>query len=145
MNTFLARTGSNSTCFLAIKQSLSCWCVQFRGACTGSAPPLDPPLVLRLVSIILAEISAHHFELKCMGGHFFRYHPYIESTTVLSNYYFPDKSFFCLLNYHNDSSTIPITSIVKFWSASMEIISAGTMKKQSLNDCRDLISNWMPF
>ena len=38
--------------------------------------------VLRLVSIILAEISAHH---KCMGDHFFRCHPYIESTTVLSD------------------------------------------------------------
>ena len=31
-------------------------------------------------------------------------------------YYFPDKSFFCLLNNHNDSSTIPIAFIVKFWS-----------------------------
>ena len=41
MNTFLARTGSNSTCFLAIKQSLPCGCVQFRGACASSAP-LDP-------------------------------------------------------------------------------------------------------
>ena len=39
MNTFLARTGSNSTCFLVIKQSLPCGCVQFRGACAGSAPP----------------------------------------------------------------------------------------------------------
>ena len=28
-------------------------------------------------------------------------------------YYFPDKSFFGLLNYHNDSSTIPIAFIVK--------------------------------
>ena len=26
--------------------------------------------VLRLVSVILAEISAHHLQLKCMGGHF---------------------------------------------------------------------------
>ena len=44
MNTFLIRTGSNSTCFLAIKQSLPCGCVQFRrGACAGSAP-LDPPM-----------------------------------------------------------------------------------------------------
>ena len=44
MNTFLARTGSNSTCFLAIKQSLPCGCVQFRGggACAGSAPPPPP-------------------------------------------------------------------------------------------------------
>ena len=41
--------------------------------------------VLRVVSIILAEISAHHFQLKCIGGHFFRCHPYIESTTVLSD------------------------------------------------------------
>ena len=41
--------------------------------------------VLRLVSIILGEISAHHLQLKCMGGHFFPCHPYIESTTVLSD------------------------------------------------------------
>ena len=34
---------------------------------------------------ILPEISAHHLQLKCMGGHFFRCHPYIESTTVLSD------------------------------------------------------------
>ena len=32
--------------------------------------------------------------------------------------------------YHNDSSTIPIAFIVKFWSTSMEMISAGTMKKR---------------
>ena len=25
--------------------------------------------VLRLISIMLAEISAHHFQLKCMDGH----------------------------------------------------------------------------
>ena len=31
-------------------------------------------------------------------------------------YYFSDSSFFCLLNYHNDSSTIPVAFIVKFWS-----------------------------
>ena len=34
---------------------------------------------------ILAEISAYHLQLKCMGGHFFPGHPYIESTTVLSD------------------------------------------------------------
>ena len=34
---------------------------------------------------ILAEISAYHLQLKCMGGHFFLGHPYIESTTVLSD------------------------------------------------------------
>ena len=34
---------------------------------------------------ILPEISAHHLQLKCMGGHFFPCHPYIESTTVLSD------------------------------------------------------------
>ena len=49
MNNFLARTGSNSTCFLAIKQSLPCGCVQFRGG--GGVrrlrppPPLDPPMI----------------------------------------------------------------------------------------------------
>ena len=48
-------------------------------------------------------------------------------------YYFPDKSFFCLLNYHNDSSTIPIAFIVKFWSTSIEVISSDTMKEDSLN------------
>ena len=34
---------------------------------------------------ILAEISAYHLQLKCMGGHLFPGHPYIESTTVLSD------------------------------------------------------------
>ena len=35
---------------------------------------------------ILPEISAYHLQLKCMGGHFFfPGHPYIESTTVLSD------------------------------------------------------------
>ena len=41
MNTFFARTGSNSTCFLAIKQSLPCGCVQFRGGVCRLRPP--PP------------------------------------------------------------------------------------------------------
>ena len=31
MNIFLARIESNSTCFLAIKHSLPCGCVQFKG------------------------------------------------------------------------------------------------------------------
>ena len=101
--------------------------------------------VLRLVSIILAEISAHHFQLKCIGGHFFSVPSYIESTTVLSDYYFPDKSFYCLLNYHNDSNTIPVAFIVNFWSTSIEMISSDTMKEESLNDYKDLISNWTPF
>ena len=35
--------------------------------------------------ILLPEISAYHLQLKCMGGHFFPGHPYIESTTVLSD------------------------------------------------------------
>ena len=35
---------------------------------------------------ILPEISAHHLQLKCMGQpFFFLCHPYIESTTVLSD------------------------------------------------------------
>ena len=34
---------------------------------------------------ILPEISAHHLQLKFMGSHFFPCHPYIESTTVLSD------------------------------------------------------------
>ena len=37
---------------------------------------------------ILPEISAYHLQLKCMGGHFFPGHPYIESTTVLSDIYY---------------------------------------------------------
>ena len=36
---------------------------------------------------ILAKILAYHLQLKCMGGHFFLGHPYIESTTVLSDIY----------------------------------------------------------
>ena len=34
---------------------------------------------------ILAVISAYHLQLKCMGGHFVSSHPYIESTTALSD------------------------------------------------------------
>ena len=49
-----------------------------------------------------------------------------------SYYYFPDKSFFCLLNYHNDSSTIPIAFIVKFLPTSIEMISSDTMKEDSI-------------
>ena len=60
-------------------------------------------------------------------------------------YYFPDKSFFCLLNYHNDSSTIPIAFIVKFRSTSIEMISYDTMKEDSLNNGKDLTWNWTPF
>ena len=70
----------------------------------------------------------------------------VENWQVANYYYsFPHKSFFCLLNYHNDSSTIPIAFIVKYLSACMENITAGYMKKESLNDCIDLISNWTPF
>ena len=36
---------------------------------------------------------------------------------------FQTNLFFCLLNYHNDSSTIPVAFIVKFWSTGMEMIS----------------------
>ena len=39
-----------------------------------------------------------------------------KSASYYYYYYSPDKSFFCLLNNHNDSSTIPIAFIVKFWS-----------------------------
>ena len=35
--------------------------------------------------VYIAENSAHHLQLKCMGGLFFLCHPYIESTTVLSD------------------------------------------------------------
>ena len=45
-------------------------------------------------------------------------------------YYFPDKSLFCLLNHHYDSSTIPITFIVKLWSTSIEMISPESMEKR---------------
>ena len=43
MNTFLARTGSN---FLAIKQSLPCGCVQFRGRALAPPPPRSAFAVL---------------------------------------------------------------------------------------------------
>ena len=36
----------------------------------------------------------------------------------------------CLLNYHNDSSTIPVVFVVKFWSTITEMISSGTMKEE---------------
>ena len=42
-------------------------------------------VVYKFHLFISAEISAHHFQLKCMGSHFFSGHPYIESTTVLSD------------------------------------------------------------
>ena len=54
--------------------------------------------LLRLVSIILAEISAHHLQLKCMGGYFFSCHPYIESTTILSDIYLCFKVVFKILS-----------------------------------------------
>ena len=50
-----------------------------------------------------------------------------------SSYYVSDKSFFCLLKYHNDCSTIPIAFILKVWSTSIEMISTDTMKEDSLN------------
>ena len=34
---------------------------------------------------ILPEISAFHLQLKCKSGHFVSGHPYIESTTVISD------------------------------------------------------------
>ena len=40
---------------------------------------------IKIYMYIIPEISAHHLQLKCMGGHFFSCHPYIESTTVLSD------------------------------------------------------------
>ena len=66
----------------------------------------------------------------------------------LYNYYmmiFQTNHFFCLLKYHNDSSTIPVAFIVQFWSTSIEMISSDTMKEDSLNDYKDLISNRTPF
>ena len=35
---------------------------------------------------ILADIPAYHLQLKCMGDHFSPGDPYIESTTILSDY-----------------------------------------------------------
>ena len=52
--------------------------------------------------------------------------------------------FFCLLNYNYNSSTIPIAFIVKFWSESSEVTSSSTMKEESFEDYRDMISNWTP-
>ena len=54
MNTFLAKTGSNSrvdACFLAVGQSLPSGCVQFRGSMcrlrpNTPPPPLHPPLLV---------------------------------------------------------------------------------------------------
>ena len=40
--------------------------------------------VLRLISIILAEISSYDLH-ACMSDHLFLCHPYIESTTILSD------------------------------------------------------------
>ena len=33
----------------------------------------------------LPELSAHHLQLKCMGGHYFSVSSLIESTTILSD------------------------------------------------------------
>ena len=49
-------------------------------------------------------------------------------------YYFSDKSFFCLLNYHNNSSTIPVAFIVKFWSTNTDMMPLGTVKEESFKD-----------
>ena len=45
--------------------------------------------VIRLISMIVAEISAYQLQLKRMGSYFFGAipSPYIESTTVLSDIY----------------------------------------------------------
>ena len=46
--TFLAIAGSNSrvdACFLAMKQSLPCGCVQFRGGRALAPPSPRPPLM----------------------------------------------------------------------------------------------------
>ena len=59
--------------------------------------------VLKLICIyILPEISAHHLQLKCMGSHFFPCHPYIESTTVLSDI---SKGLVCSCWHHFVSTT----------------------------------------
>ena len=45
---------------------------------------------------ISAEVSAYHFQLKCMVGHFFPGHSYIDSTTVLSD------NIYAVIIQHND-------------------------------------------
>ena len=42
-------------------------------------------ILILIYMLILAEMSAYHLQMKCMGGHFFPGHPYIGSTTVLSD------------------------------------------------------------
>ena len=37
------------------------------------------------IKYVLADISAHHLQLKCMDGNFFPGHPNIDSTAVLSD------------------------------------------------------------
>ena len=59
---------------------------------------------------ILPEISAYHLQLKCMGSHFFPGHPYIESTTVLSDIYYR-LSVTPIRKYHSiDHKTIKVLS-----------------------------------
>ena len=58
MNTFLARTGCNSTCFLAIKQSLPCGYVQFRGGVHRLRPPLNPPLIALVIFLVTDEAAS---------------------------------------------------------------------------------------
>ena len=61
-----------------------------------------------------------------------------------SYYYFSRQIIFCLLKYHSDSSTIPVSFIVKFWYINIEMI-FNTMKEESPYDYKDWISNWTPF
>ena len=45
-------------------------------------------------------------------------------------------SIFCLLNYHNDSSTITVVFIVYFWSTNIEMISSDIMKLMKENSLK---------
>ena len=48
---------------------------------------------------VSAEISAHHLQLKCMGGHFFMHHPsHILPWTVLVGFTIPQMSLFSTIS-----------------------------------------------
>ena len=62
---------------------------------------------------ILPEISAHHLQLKCMGSHCFPCHPYMESTTVLSDSPTTEGPLNFLLSTSSDPQEL--TQFVTLW------------------------------
>ena len=66
-------------------------------------------MCIKLICIILPEISAHHsVAIEIIGGHFFSCHPYIESTTVLSDKMYNNYIIVCILCIMNCNTPIEV-------------------------------------